>query len=302
MPREERASVAVVGLGGVGGVAAAALVDAGRHDVVAAVRRPVARLALERPEGVVEVPLRGLTDPATATPVDWVLLCTKAQDTAGAAPWLARFCGPGTRVAVLQNGIDHAARVAPFIGAATALPTVVYYNAERLAPDRVRLRHVTDADIAAPEGPDGEAFQTLFAGSSIAVRLSGDIATRMWIKLLINVVVNPVTALTRQRQGVLRRDDIQALCRTVLEEAVAVARADGAHLREGEVERLLALFRGFPEDAGSSMYFDTLAGRRLEADALTGAVVRAGARLGIPTPVNAALLALLNTISDAASA
>ena len=87
------------------------------------------------------MPLHALTDPALAEPVDWVLLCTKAHQTASAAPWLSRLCTPSTCVAVLQNGIDHVARVAPLANGATVLPVIVYYNGERLAPDRMRLRH-----------------------------------------------------------------------------------------------------------------------------------------------------------------
>ena len=100
-------------------------------------RAPIERLTLDAPDGTVELPLNALTDPAQAKPADWVLLCTKTHATASAAPWLKRLCAPSTRVAVLQNGIDHVARVAPLAGGATVLPVIVYYNGERLAADRV---------------------------------------------------------------------------------------------------------------------------------------------------------------------
>ena len=84
-----RASVAVVGLGSIGGIIAGSLRAADRHDVVACVRKPIEHLTLERPNDTVTVALRVLTDPAQATPVQWVLLCTKNYDTVSAAPWLA---------------------------------------------------------------------------------------------------------------------------------------------------------------------------------------------------------------------
>jgi 2-dehydropantoate 2-reductase len=111
--------------------------------------------------------------------------------------------------------------------------------------------------------------------------------------LLINAVANPITALTRQRQSVLRYRDIRALCRVVLEEAIAVARADGAILLGNEVEQTISTLLTYPAEAGTSMYFDCLAGRPLEVEALTGAIVTAGDRHAIATPVNSALLALL---------
>src|SRR5216683_1765752 len=232
--RKARSTVAVIGLGSIGGVVAGCLRAADRHDVIACVRQPIERLVLERPEGNVEVALRALTDPAQAGRVDWVLLCTKAQQTPLTAPWLVRFCDSSTRVAVLQNGIGHVARVTPLIGDACVVPTLVYYNGERLGADRVRLRHVAGHDLA------------------------------------------------------------------VADEAVAVARADGAQLAEDESLRTMSTLLTYPPEAGTSMYFDRLAGRELEVEALTGAGVAAGERLRIATPLNGAFLALLRAVSDAA--
>jgi 2-dehydropantoate 2-reductase len=295
-----RATVAVIGLGSIGGVVAGCLRDADRHDILACARRPLDRLTVERPEGDVTVALRTLTDPGDAAPVDWVLLCTKAHETVSAGPWLRRLCGPATRIAVLQNGIGHAARVAPF-ATAPVVPAIVYYNGERLAADRVRLRHVIEHDVAVPDDGDGGAFAALLAGTPLRVLLSDDFTTLAWRKLLINAVANPLTALTRQRQAVLRRDDMRALSRAILDEAVAVARADGARLAEDEAVQALATLLTYPAEAGTSMYFDCLAGRPLEIEALTGAIVASGERHGIATPLNRALLVLLSAVSDAAS-
>jgi 2-dehydropantoate 2-reductase len=298
----KRSTIAVVGLGGIGGVAAGCLRDADRHDVIACVHHKLDYLTVERPEGTVVVPLRTLTDPIEATPVDWVLLCTKAHQTASAAAWLRQLCRPATRVAVLQNGIGHGERVAPFIAGAEVVPAIVYYNGERLAPDRVRLRHVIEHDLAVPDDAAGRAFAELLDGTPLRVSLTGDFITPMWQKLLINAVVNPITALTRQRLAVLRREEMRALCLTVLDEAVAVARAEGARLAEDEALRTLATLFTYPAEAGTSMYFDCLAGRSLEVDALTGAIVAAGERHQIATPLNRAFLLLLRAISDAAGA
>jgi 2-dehydropantoate 2-reductase len=271
-----RSTVAVVGLGSIGGVAAASLAAAGRHDCVACLRRPLDHLILDRPEGTAEVPLKSLTDPALAEPVDWVLLCTKTHHTAATAPWLARLCTPQTRVAVLQNGIDHVARVAPLANGATVLPIIVYYNGERLAPDHVRMRRASANDLVVPDDETG--------------------------KLLINAVANPITALTLQRQAVLRHPDIQELCHAVLNEAVAVARAEGAELAADEPERAMAALMTFSGELGTSMYFDRLAGRQMEIEALNGSIVAAGQRHGIATPVNRVLLTLLRAVNDAAAA
>jgi 2-dehydropantoate 2-reductase len=105
-----------------------------------------------------------------------------------------------------------------------------------------------------------------------------------------------------QRQAVLRRPDVKSLCLELLAEAIAVARAEGAKLRPDEADAALAMLFTFPPEAGTSMYFDRLAGRPLEYAALNGAIVAAGKCHGIPTPINRALLPLLHAISDAAKA
>lgn len=300
-PQSSRQTVAVVGLGGIGAALAGSLRAADRHDIVACGRRPIERLLLERAEGTVELPLRAVTDAVEVGPVDWVMLCTKAHHTPAAAAWLARLCRPDTRVVVLQNGIGHAARTAPYAGGATIIPTVVYYNGERLADDHVRLRHVVEHDLVVPDGPAGRDFAALLEGTHLRVLLSDDFATLSWRKLLLNVVVNPITALTLQRQAVLRRDDVYALALQILAEAVAVARADGAGLAADEPARVMATLMSYSPELGTSMLFDRLAGRTLEIEALTGAIVAAGVRHGVPTPINHTLLALLGAVSDAAA-
>ena len=297
-----RLSVAVIGLGGVGGGAAGSLAAAGQHAVIACVRQPIARFTLERAEGAVEAQLHMLSDPAQAKPVDWVLVCTKTHQTAAAGPWLARLCTPATRVAVLQNGIDHVARVKPLARGASIVPVLVYYNGERLAPDRVRIRHAGPHDAVVADDEPGRAFVDLFDGTPLRIIRSSDFATLAWRKLLINAVANPITALTLQRQAVLRRPDVQELCRGILDEAVAVARAEGVKLAEDETARTIATLENFSGELGTSMYFDRLAGRRLEAEALTGAIVAAGDRHGMAMPLNRALLTLLRAINDAMGA
>ena len=288
----ERKRIAIIGLGSIGGVVAGVLGATDRYDIVACVRRSIGKLAVERAEGTIEVPMTALTDPAQAKPVDWVLLCTKAQDTAASAAWLQRLCGANTRVASLQNGIGHAERLRPLVGQATVVPTIVYYNGERLAPDRVRYRRTGEHDFCVADDADGKVFAGLFDGTSLVTFVTSDFKTLAWRKLLLNAAANPISALTMQRNHVFRRDDIQALCHTLLDEAIAVARADGAKLAADEAEQAMGRLLAVPADAGSSMYFDRIAGRPLEIDALTGAVVEAGERYKIATPLNRMLLTL----------
>ena len=298
-PPVQHLTIAVIGLGSIGGVAAGCLAALGRHEVIACMRKPIATLKFDQPGGTIELPLRALTDPAEAEPADWVLLCTKTYQTEAAAPWLQRLCTPATRVAVLQNGIDHVARVAPLANGANVIPVIVYYNGERLAPDHVRLRQGANSDFVVANNEGGLAFAQLFAGTPLRVELGDDFVTIAWRKLLINAIASPITALTLQRQAVLRRAEVQELALALLDEAIAVGRAEGAGFADDEGPRTLATLFTFAGELGTSMYFDRLAGRKIEVEALTGAIVAAGARHRIATPLNKALLTLLRAINDA---
>ena len=143
-------------------------------------------------------------------------------------------------------------------------------------------------------------FRKLLDGTPLRIVLSDDFSTLAWRKLLINAVANPITTLTLQRQAVLRRPDIHALCLALLEEAVAVAGADGVKLGSDAPARAMETLFTFSGELGTSMYFDRLAGRQMEIEALTGVIVAKGAQHGIATPLNCALLTLLRAVNDAA--
>jgi 2-dehydropantoate 2-reductase len=290
--------IAVVGLGGIGGTAAGLLARTGLHDITACVRAPLQRLTVEGPDGAFDVPLKALTDPADAQPADWVLLCTKTHETKSAGPWLQRLCTPSTKVAALQNGIDHAERIAPYANGATVVPVLVYYNGERFGPDRVRYKPMSANELVVPDDEGGRAFAALMNATPLHVLASPDFVTLKWRKLLLNAVANPVTALTLQRFAVFQRPDIQALGLAVLDEAARVAQADGARLHDDESQRVMAMVRGFAPELSTSMHFDRLAGKPFEVEALTGAIVAAGKRHGIATPLNGMLLTLLRAISE----
>lgn len=119
-------SIAVVGVGAIGGAVAADLAGLG-HDLVLCSRSPFERLVVTRPDGVMTLEQRPLIDPAQIEqPFDWVLLATKGHQSSGAKEWLDRSCGAATKLVVLQNGVDHVARIQPLVSHQTlVLPVVI---------------------------------------------------------------------------------------------------------------------------------------------------------------------------------
>lgn len=292
------ARIVVIGPGSIGGYFA---VEASRnaHELVLCSRSPFDALTVTQLDGSVrELRVAARVDPVDALEGDWVWLATKAHHTDAAGEWLRRSCGPRTRaVVVMQNGVEHEERVRPYVGATPVMPAIVLCGAEAVAPGRVV--HHGFANLEVPAGALAVELAALLAGTDAHVVETADFTTAMWRKLVSNVTASPMTALTRQRLGVMHRPDVQRLAIGLAEECLRVGVAAGAAVDPAEaVAMVLAMTRTNPQ-MGSSMLYDRLAGRAMEHESLTGAVVRAGAALGVPTPLNGAMLALLCAVSDA---
>lgn len=294
MGETKRETVAIIGSGGIGGYLAGALVGAGR-EVTLCVRTRFDRLVIESGGASREVPVRQASAPADVGPARWVLLTTKAQDTGGAKPWLDALVGPGTTLVMVQNGIGHLERARPVANGAAILPAIIYCAVERDRPGHIV--HHGAAKLVIPRGPGSAALAALFAGSGFEVQEAEDFTTAAWRKLCNNLVGNAITALTLRRGNVFAEPAILDLARDILNEALAVARAEGAALTQAEIDESHAGLGRFGPEAGTSMLYDRLAGRPLEHEALTGALVAAAGRHGIPVPVNRTLLSLLTAVS-----
>lgn len=283
---------AVIGAGAVGAV----LARGSSADVQLCVRTPIPALAVVDPDGSESVlDARVVTSPESASPADVVFLTVKATDTASAAPWLYALCSPSSLVVVVQNGLDQSARVGSHVPAGTEVaPGLAYIAAERLSPGRVR--YLAGRLLVVPSGVASRVSAAL---PGLKIRGEDDMVTAAWQKLLGNLVANPITALTMRRIEVMASPGIPELARGLLQEAVTVGRASGAQLDSSAIDAIVTGTARYGPETGSSMLYDRLDGRRLEHQYLTGEVVRRGAALGVPTPLNSALLALLEAIDSA---
>lgn len=282
--------IAIIGPGAVGVTVAAWLARAAAGEVIVCAREAFPRIEAETPYGPISASPPVLTDPAGAGPADWVLVATKAYDAEGAARWFPALRQAHSRVAILQNGVEHVARFSPFLPAECILPVMVDCPAERNAPGRVR--QCGAATMVVPDGEAGRAFVALFEGTRIDVRTTPDWTTAAWRKLALNAA-GAVSAVTLQPGGVAHLEAVAEVMRGLVREVVAVGRAEGARLDDRLVEEIIAHSRQVPRDAINSLLADRLAGRPMESEARNGVVVRLGRRHGLPTPYNETLFACL---------
>lgn len=289
------ARIAIVGVGAIGGALASLLETAGGHELVLCTRRPQPQLVADTPQGQVRVHATNLTDPAQATAVDWVLVATKAYDSASAAAWFPKLCANGAPVAVVQNGVEHRERFAAFVSPERLLPVVIDCPVERREDGSIYVRGTVLLKVENSEL--GRGFLELFAGAGANLAPVEDFTTAAWWKLCMNSV-GALNALSLQPVRVLWGERMQAVGRQMVAECLAVARAEGARLDDSVVDEIMGMYAGHPGDSVNSLLADRLHGRRMEADARNGAVVRAGRKHGIPTPMNEMALALLEVAGE----
>lgn len=310
------ARVAVVGVGAIGGVIASLLHLAGRHQIILCTRRPLGQLIVRTPDGEIEVAATNLTDDVLASPVDWVLVATKTYDTEGAARWVEPLASAGAPVAVIQNGVEHRDRFASIVPQDRTLPVIIDCPVERhpdgLVVQRGSVKMNVESGALGSEfaklfiPPDGWVERTSkfitgslggqveigFQNYTVTIDQTDDFLTAAWRKLCFNSA-GALSALTLQPAGILRDPEFARAAADIVDECATVARALGAHLDPAIAQQVIDGYRAQPFDSVNSMLADRLASRPMEIDARNGVIVRKGESLGIPTPLNRLIVALL---------
>lgn len=291
--------IAIMGAGAVGSYYGGLLARAG-HEVtligraahVAAVLRDGLRLqTLSFDEWV---PMRASVDPAAVAAADWVLCCVKSNDTEAAAAAISPYLRDQVLVLSLQNGLENAERLQALLPRHRVQPVLVYAAVELASPGH--LRHHGRGELVIGAGPDSEAIATTFADAGVPVQVLADLRAAQWSKLVVNCAYNALSAISRLPYGrMIQGPGIEATMREAVAECLAVAHAEGIPLPADLWPQVRALADAMPTQQSSTAQ-DLARGRRSEIDQLNGYVVRRGAALGVPTPVNRALHGLVRLL------
>lgn len=309
-------ATAVVGAGAVGSFFGAMLARAG-HPVTLIGRAPhvqaIARhgLQLHRAGGVEAVRIGATTELDAVRDADLVLLCVKSTDTESVARQIAPLLKRDALVVSLQNGVDNAAAIARQIRQAV-VPAVVYVATAMPEPGVVK--HFGRGDLvigpldaaATQDGAHRQRLQAvvdLFGAAGVPVRVSADVMAELWRKLMVNCAYNAISALSQLPYGRMAAlPEIVDVQHAVVREVVAVAQAEGQQLAlDAALEAMHDIARAMPAQLSSTAQ-DIARGKPTEIDHLNGYVARRGAALGVPTPVNQTLHALVKLLEAARAA
>jgi 2-dehydropantoate 2-reductase len=291
--------IAVFGAGSVGGYFGGRLAIAG-EDVVFIARG--AHLQAMRTQGLRVESLKGnfaissvqATDnPAQVGPVDVVLVAVKAWQVSEAAQAIGPMVSPETCVVPLQNGLEAPAQVAAVVGPQHVLGGSCVISSAIAAPGCIRHvglePSVTFGEFDHRPSPRAERLREAFVRAEVSAVIPADIQVAIWDKFMA-IRFGPIGAVTRAPAGVLRSvPETRRLVEQACDETLAVARARGIALAEDSPAKTMAALDTIAPGIIASLQRDIEGGRPSELDALTGALVRLGAEVGVATPLHAFL-------------
>jgi 2-dehydropantoate 2-reductase len=297
---------AVLGSGAVGGYYGASLARAG-HDVTLLARGAhleairARGLSIKSPLGDLVVPVAAESDPALVGPVDVVIFAVKTYDNETALPMLAPMMGPRTVVLSLQNGVESAEQVADVVGPAHALGGTTYIATALVEPGVIVqsgvYRRIVFGECfgdLSRVSPRVTALARALAEAGIQVDTAADARVPIWEKFIYLAPLGGMAAAARRPAGAIWGDPLireTFLCGVL--EVDRVARASGVPVAPDPIARVTVYMNAVAPDMRPSMLIDLSAGKRIEVEALQGAVVRRGQTLGVPTPVMTTLYAVL---------
>jgi 2-dehydropantoate 2-reductase len=303
--------IAVIGAGGVGGYFGGKLAQAG-HDVTFVARGR--HLAALRERGLVVESGLGNATIRTATfageiaqiaPCDVVMLCVKLWDVEAVAPQLAPLLAGGGVAIPFQNGVAAPDILMRALPKQRVLGGIAYIAATIREPGIIaHTGTMARLVVGAFEGGGdaAAAFRDACVAAGIDAALSGDIRRALWEKFCFLAAMAGVTSLARQPVGVIREDpDLRRAFESAVREAWSVGRARGIALADDYAARQVAFLDTLPAQMRSSMLNDLVAGNRLEAPWLSGAVAAMATESGIAAPVSATLYAAVKPYLNGAA-
>ncbi|MGE0497087.1 MAG: ketopantoate reductase family protein [Ramlibacter sp.] len=300
--------VAVMGAGAVGCYYGGMLARAG-HPVVL-IARPqhvdaITRdgLRMETRTFDEQVRLGASPDAGAVQGADLVLFCVKSTDTEAAGAQIRPHLGPNTLVLCLQNGVDNADRLRTVLPGHAVAAAVVYVATEMAGPGHVKHHGRGELVIEPVAGASASqaAAQALIA-AGVPTDISDNVRGALWSKLILNCAYNAVSAIAQRPYGETAvGEGVQDVMADVVAECLAVAQAESVQL-PGDIHAAIRKIAETMPAQFSSTAQDLARGKRSEIDYLNGLIVQRGRALGIATPANRVLWALVKLIESKAAA
>ncbi|HQR97068.1 MULTISPECIES: 2-dehydropantoate 2-reductase [unclassified Polaromonas] len=296
IPSQNPLKVAVMGAGAVGCYYGGMLARAG-HDVVLIARaqhvEAITRdgLHMETRTFDEHVRLAASSEPGAVQGARLALFCVKSTDTEAAGALIRPHLAPDALVLCLQNGVDNADRLRTVLPQHTVAAAVVYVATEMAGPGHVK--HHGRGELVIEPSPASAAVAQALIAAGVPTEISDNVRGALWAKLILNCAYNAVSAITQLPYGqTVAGEGVPDLMRDVVAECLAVAQAEGVQVA-GDVYAAVDKLAASMPGQFSSTAQDLARGKPTEIDYLNGLIVKRGAALGVATPANRVLWALV---------
>ena len=251
------------------------------------------------------IQIEASTELSSLHTADLVLFCVKSTDSASVALQIAPYLSPNALMMSLQNGVENSNLIAQQV-ANVVMPCVVYVATEIPAPGCVKHHGRGDLVIGTMQSsrlsdPQKtlQAIVELFASAQVSVQISTNVMAELWSKLMINCAFNAISGLAQIQYGKLAAlEPVRSTQTALVKEVIAVAKADGIHLSETLALQAVEQISVTMGSQKSSTAQDMARSKPSEIDHLNGFIVRRGMALGVATPVNQALFALVKLVES----
>ncbi|MGB9594751.1 MAG: ketopantoate reductase family protein [Candidatus Poribacteria bacterium] len=300
--------IVIVGPGAMGCLFAGLLTESGQTDVWL-LDKTKARSDKINENGITIEGIGGkriLKIKATSLPneieyADLILICVKSYDTFDAVRSIAQIVKDDSIILTLQNGLTNIDVISNAINRGKIIAGVTSYGATMLGVGHIKHAGSGDTVIGkiSPNLSDQEVNQiaNIFKSARISISITDNIKSFIWGKLIINASINPITAITKLKNGeLLKYKETRELLKMVAEESVKIAIASGIILPYNNPVIAVESVCEMTAENVSSMLQDVLNHKRTEIDAINGAIIEKGRELNIDTSINKVLTYLVKAI------
>ncbi|MGO3048947.1 2-dehydropantoate 2-reductase [Staphylococcus casei] len=215
---------------------------------------------------------------ATHSKVDVLIIAVKIPQLESILPKIDDLIHDQTIIILAQNGYGQLSR----LQYPNVFQSVVYISGQK---NGATVTHYRDHKLILQDAPQTRLIKKMASDTDLNIELTNDINQAIWYKLLVNLAINTVTALTRQTALVLQTPGIKALCQQLLTEGINIAQAENVNFNKDVVQDIMSIYSGYPDAMGTSMYYDIISNKPLEIEGIQGFLFNKARTHKLFTPV-----------------
>lgn len=217
---------------------------------------------------------------------DVIFITTKAYTLKDIVPYIENITHPETIIIICQNGYSQTERITH----PNTFHAVVYISGQKKDDIVIYFR---DNRLVLPNNAHTKKLQSIFLNTDLDITISDNYLQQIWFKLLVNLGINSMTALTKNTAQVLKVEEVNQVLNQLLKEGIAVANKDGLTFNEDTIDEILNIYNGYPDHMGTSMYYDVQENALTEFEFIQGYIYTRARHHQLNTPLLDIVYALL---------